>query len=96
MSFAVGIGAGIAVGIGVGMASGQKMAVDRIEKNLRELAATHRFTVENQDGREVPFEDFLPMALDQKASKKTKTIMMVAIGLGILFLVLFALFFFLR
>ena len=80
MNMAVGMGAGIAIGIGAGMASGQKTAVDRIEQNLRELAATHRFTVENQEGREVPFEDFLPMVLDQRASKKTRTIVMIMIG----------------
>jgi hypothetical protein len=96
MNMAVGMGAGIAVGIGAGMASGQKTAVDRVEKNLRELAATHRVTVEKPEGGEVPFEDFLRMALDQRASKKAKFALIAGVGLGVLFLALLALFFFLR
>ena len=82
--FAVGMGAGFGSGMAVGIGIGKKTATDEFEKYIR----SNNLRIQSSDGREIPVEDFINIAVNTESNEKKKKIVFAVLA-GVLLLGVF-------
>ncbi len=92
---AVGIPIGFGAGFATGIASGQKKALDKVEKNIRYFTLTHRITIQNERGQSVSVEEFITEVVRRHEEKSRRVIIVKLVIAGLLLLLGIAMFLFL-